>query len=49
MLWTFVVLLLILWALGMSFKIAAGFVHILLVLAFVLMIANLLAARRTRA
>ena len=47
MLWTLVVLLLILWALGLAFKIAAGAIHILLVIAVVLIIVNLVSGRRT--
>ncbi len=47
MLWTLVVLLLIFWVLGLAFKIAAGFIHILLVIAIVLIIVNLVTGRRT--
>ncbi len=47
MLWTLVVLLLIFWVLGLAFKIAAGFIHILLVIAIVLIIINLVTGRRT--
>ncbi|PYQ71502.1 MAG: lmo0937 family membrane protein [Acidobacteria bacterium] len=47
MLWTLVVLLLILWALGLAFKIAAGAIHVLLVIAVVLIIVNLITGRRT--
>jgi uncharacterized membrane protein YtjA (UPF0391 family) len=47
MLWTLIVLLLIFWALGLAFKIAAGFIHILLVIALVLFIVNLVSGRRT--
>ncbi|PYQ79994.1 MAG: lmo0937 family membrane protein [Acidobacteria bacterium] len=47
MLWTLVVLLLILWALGLAFKIAAGAIHVLLVIAVVLIIVNLITSRRT--
>ena len=46
MLWTLVVLLLILWALGLAFKVAAGAIHILLVVAIVLVIVNLISGRR---
>lgn len=46
MLWGLVVLLLILWALGLAFKIA-GAIHILLVIAVVLIIVNLVTGRRT--
>lgn len=47
MLWTFIVLLLVLWVLGITFKIAAGLIHILLVIALVLFIVNLVTGRRT--
>lgn len=47
MLWTLVVLLLIVWALGLAFKIAAGAIHVLLVIAVVLIIVNLITGRRT--
>jgi hypothetical protein len=47
MLWTLIVLLLIFWVLGLAFKIAAGFIHILLVIALVLFIVNLVTGRRT--
>jgi len=47
MLWTLVVLLLIFWALGLTFKIAAGAIHILLVVAVVLVIVNLISGSRT--
>jgi uncharacterized membrane protein YtjA (UPF0391 family) len=47
MLWTLVVLLLILWALGLAFKVAAGAIHILLVVAIVLIVINLFTGRRT--
>ena len=47
MLWTLMVILLILWALGLAFKIAAGFIHILLVIALILFIVNLVSGRRT--
>ena len=36
MLWTLIVLLLVFWALGLAFKVAAGAIHILLVIALVL-------------
>lgn len=46
MLWTIFVILLILWLLGFSFKIAGGFVHILLVIALIVLIINLVTGRR---
>lgn len=47
MLWTLIVLLLIFWVLGLAFKIAAGAIHILLVIAIVLFIVQLVSGRRT--
>lgn len=46
MLWTLVVLLLIFWILGLAFKVAAGAIHLLLVIALVLLIVNLVSGRR---
>jgi hypothetical protein len=46
-LWTLVVLLLIFWILGLAFKVAAGAIHILLVIALVLFIVQLVSGRRT--
>ena len=47
MLWSLIVLLLILWALGLAFKVAAGAIHILLVIAVVLFLVNLITGRTT--
>ena len=47
MLWTLIVLLLILWALGLAFKVAAGAIHILLIVAVVLFLVNVISGRRT--
>jgi hypothetical protein len=47
MLWTLIVLLLILWILGFAFHVAAGFIHILLVIAIILFIVRLITGRRT--
>jgi hypothetical protein len=46
MLWTIVVLLLILWLLGFSMRIAGGFVHLLLVIALVAVAFRLLSGQR---
>ena len=46
MLWTFVVILLVMWLLGFSFHIAGGLIHLLLVVALVVLIFNLLSGRR---
>jgi hypothetical protein len=46
MLWTIVVLLLVLWALGLTLKIASGLIHVLLVIALVIAVFRLLSGRR---
>ncbi|MBM7601252.1 uncharacterized membrane protein YtjA (UPF0391 family) [Virgibacillus halotolerans] len=45
MLWTIFFVLLILWVLGFSFKIAGGLVHILLVIALIVLIIRLVTGR----
>lgn len=45
MLWTILVILLILWILGFSFKIGGGFVHILLVIAAIVLVIRLVTGR----
>ena len=47
MLWTLIVLLIIFWILGLAFKVAAGAIHVLLVVALVLFIVQLVTGRRT--
>ena len=47
MLWMLIVLLLVFWVLGLAFKVAAGVIHLLLVIALVLFIVNLVGGRRT--
>jgi hypothetical protein len=46
MLWTLILILLVMWALGLGFGIAGNLVHILLVVAVVVLIFNLLQGRR---
>jgi hypothetical protein len=46
MLWTIFVVILVLWLLGLSFHIAAGLIHLLLVVAPIILIFNLLSGRR---
>jgi uncharacterized membrane protein YtjA (UPF0391 family) len=46
MLWTFIVVLLILWLLGFSFHIAGGLIHLLLVVALVVLVIQLITGRR---
>jgi hypothetical protein len=46
MLYTILVILLILWLLGFSLHVAGSLIHLLLVIAVVIFIANLLMGRR---
>lgn len=46
MLWSVLVILLILWALGFSLNVAGGLIHLLLVLAIVVLILQLFTGRR---
>jgi hypothetical protein len=46
MLWTIVVVLLVLWALGLVGGIGGGLIHALLVLAVIIIAVNLLTGRR---
>jgi Family of unknown function (DUF5670) len=46
MLWTIVVILLVLWLLGFTLKIAGGLIHLLLVVALVVVVLQLLSGRR---
>lgn len=46
MLWTILVILLVLWALGFSFNVLGGLVHLLLVVALVVLVVQLLTGRR---
>ena len=47
MLWTIIVVLIVLWALGLIGNIGGGLVHILLVLALIILVYNLLTRRRS--
>jgi hypothetical protein len=46
MLWTIIVILLILWALGLIASVGGAFIHLLLVLALVVVLVQLLSGRR---
>lgn len=46
MIWTIVVILLVLWALGLGFHIAGGLIHLLLVIAVVVVIFRLITGRK---
>jgi len=47
MLWTIVGILVLLWLLGFSFHVGGGLIHLLLVVALIVFVANLLTGRRT--
>src|SRR3954465_6188480 len=47
MLWTILVVLVVLWALGLVGHIGGGFIHLLLVIAAIVFIVQLLSGRRT--
>jgi len=46
MLWTLLLVLLIMWALGLGFGVAGNLIHILLVVAVVVLIVGMLQGRR---
>jgi hypothetical protein len=46
MLWTFVVILVVLWLLGFSLHVAGGLIHILLVIALIVGLVQLFTGRR---
>ncbi len=46
MLWTLLLVILLMWALGLGFGVAGNLIHILLVVAVVVLIFNLLQGRR---
>ena len=46
MLWTLLLILLIMWALGLGFGVAGNLIHILLVIAVVVLIVNLVQGRK---
>jgi hypothetical protein len=47
MLWALIVILFVLWLLGLVGNVAGGFIHLLLVLAVIVFIAQLLSSRRS--
>ncbi len=46
MIWTIVILLLVLWAIGFGLHIAGSMIHALLVIAFVVLLIHLLTGRK---
>ena len=47
MLWTLIVILLVMWGLGLAFRVGGGLIHALLVVAGVVFVIQLLTGRRT--
>lgn len=47
MLWTLIVILLVLWALGLITAVGGAFIHLLLIVALVVLVAQLLTGRRS--
>ncbi|MFJ7679528.1 lmo0937 family membrane protein [Peribacillus sp. NPDC097198] len=48
MLWTIICAIILLWILGLVFKIAAGFIHILLIIAVILILVKVFQGIRRR-
>ncbi len=46
MLWTVILILLIMWALGFGFHIAGGLIHLILVVALIVLVVQLVTGRR---
>jgi len=46
MLWTLIVILLVLWVLGLITAVGGAFIHLLLIVALVVLVAQLLTGRR---
>ncbi|WP_088052239.1 lmo0937 family membrane protein [Virgibacillus dakarensis] len=46
MLWTIFIILLVLWILGLVFKIAGGLIHVLLVIAIIVLVIRLFTGNR---
>jgi hypothetical protein len=46
MLWTVLLVLLLMWALGLGFSVGGNLIHILLVVAVIVLVLNLLQGRR---
>ena len=46
MLWTLLLILLIMWALGFGFHIAGGLIHLILVVALIVLVVQLVTGRR---
>ncbi len=46
MLWTLLIVLLVMWALGFGFGVGGGLIHLLLVVALILFVVSLLSGRQ---
>lgn len=46
MLWTLVLILIVLWALGFGFHVAGGLIHLLLVIALIVVVVRVISGRR---
>lgn len=46
MLWAIAVILLVLWAVGLAFKVAGALIHLLLVIALILVVFRLIGSRK---
>jgi hypothetical protein len=46
MLWTLLVVLMLMWALGLGFGVAGNLIHVLLVVALIMLVVNLVQGRR---
>jgi uncharacterized protein DUF5670 len=46
MLWTIAVILLVLWFLGFTMRVAGGLIHVLLVIALIVVVLQVLSGRR---
>ncbi|WP_224705364.1 lmo0937 family membrane protein [Devosia aquimaris] len=47
MLWTIAIILLILWAVGLAFKVAGALIHLLLVIALIAVLIRLFGGRKS--
>ncbi|MBD7965037.1 putative membrane metal-binding protein [Fictibacillus halophilus] len=48
MLWTIIGILVVLWLLGVIFKVAGGIIHILLVIALIVFVLNFIKGRKSK-
>ncbi len=46
MLWTILLILLVMWALGFGFHVAGGLIHLILVVALIVLVVQLVTGRR---